>query len=286
MMKSPRLAAALIALAAAPLVAFEWPLESPTLVSTFGTPADRAYSVGIVVSSGDETVKAVDSGDVVFSSEGDEGPLMGLGAWIALSHERDLMSVYAGLRPSAVPAYLKVAGGRAVLGLAGSDGGKGFRMRFMLFDREKGRWVNPLLFLDPVKDLKVPVIRSAYLKRDALPMDLSQVRAVRQGISELIADFGDPGPSAAAEAGNAPFQIQVILNGTERLNLLWDTAREKAGRLLFFSGEGVALEDFLAPDGKYRIGLIPVVRGRTTLEIIVSDYARNSRTSTYSFQAE
>jgi hypothetical protein len=286
MTKRPRLTAALIALAGAPLAALEWPLESPSLVSTFGTPVDRAYSVGIVVTSGSETVRAVDSGDVVFSSEGDDGPLKGLGAWIALSHERDLMSVYAGLRPAAVPAYLKAAGPRAVLGLAGSDGGKGFRARFMLFDRDKGRWVNPLLFLDPVKDAKAPIIRSAYLKRDALPMELSRVRSLRQGISELIADFVDPGASAASETANAPFQVQVILNGAERLNLIWDTAREKAGRLLFFSGEGLALEDFLAQDGKYRVGLLPVVRGRTTLEIIVSDYARNSRTASYTFQAE
>ncbi len=271
-------------IAAGGLAGYEWPLADPAVSRTFGTPVDRSYSLSVGVVSEEETVRSAEAGDVVFYSEGGDGPLEGRGAWIAVRHEENLVSVYSGLRPGSVPAYLKRVGRGAVVGLAERSGDEDYESGFLLYDREKSQWVNPLLFLSPIEDSKAPAIRSVALKRDALPVDLSRTKSLRQGKSELIASFGDPG--AGTGAVNAPFQVQAVLNGVEALNLIWDVAREREGRMLLFSGEGKSCGEFALEDGAFRIGSLPIVRGRATLDLIVTDYARNSRTASFSFQAD
>jgi hypothetical protein len=281
-----RCAALALAALCAALQAYDWPLEKPQVTRSFGTPGESGFSTGIDLASASDTVKAVDSGDLVFYSEGTDGPIQGLGAWVAVSHDRNLVSVYSGLKNSSVPAYLKRVDRGSILGLAGDAGARTSAIRFSLFDREKRQWVNPYLFLDAIADDRAPQIRSVFLKRDAGLTDLSRAATVKQGIAELISDFGDPGPAPGSQATNAPFQVQVLLDGTERLNLLWDTAREKDGRLIIFGDPGRPFDDVLAQGGGLRLGNIPIVRGKVRLDIIVSDFARNTRTQSFSFNAE
>jgi hypothetical protein len=282
-----RIAIALAAFAASAgsLGALDWPVDEPEVLSTFGTILGGRYLPGIDVETGSRIVRAVDDGELAFYSEGTDGPFRAMGAWVAVSHERNLVSVYAGLEAGAVPSYLSEIKKGNLLGKA-AEAGKASRIRFMLFDREKSQWVNPLLFLDPVKDERAPQIRRVAVKRDALPVDLSKAQVLRQGLSEIWVDAGDFGQGKTGTAANAPFQVQVLLNGAERINLLWDVARESDGALVLFGGEGLSTADFIAQDGYLRIGAVPLVRGKTSLELIVSDFSRNSRTMDFLITAE
>jgi hypothetical protein len=260
-------------------------MAQPAVLETFGTPGECGFNLGMGIASAEPVVRAVDGGELVFYSEGREGSLRALGAWAAVAHEKDLVSVYADMQAGSVPEYLRDVPRSSVLGLARAGQGKRSRMRFMLYDRVKSQWINPYLFLDSLRDSRPPQIRSVSLKRDAQPVDLSKGLTLRQGMSELVADLGDSA-EAGREARDAPFQVQVLVNGVERINLIWDTAREEGGRILLFGAQGRSCEELLAAGGGLRLGLVPIVRGKTDFQIIVSDFSRNSRSISFLLRAE
>jgi hypothetical protein len=285
-MRIVRIAAALAALAAgASAFAIEWPLADPSMESTFGTVSDGRFLPGIEISASDATVRAVGKGEVLFCSDGGpDGLPSGLGSFVALAHDKGLVSVYGGLEPGSAVDYLKDAQSGDVVGLAGPRGGGESGIRFMLFDAEKGQFVNPLLFLRPQKDDRAPSIRAVYAKRDAQAVNLDETRSLRQGLCEIQAEFWDP--RADGQGYDAPYQARVLLNGSEKINLTWDIGREREGKFALFSGDGKSIDDFFMPPGRFRLGAIPIPRGRAVLELIVTDFSQKSRSSSFVIQVE
>jgi len=168
--------------------------------------------------------------------------------------------------------------------LAGPRGGGESGIRFLLFDSEKGQFVNPLLFLRPQKDDRAPSIRAVFAKRDAQAVNLDETRSLRQGLCEIQAEFWDP--RADGQGYNAPYQARVLLNGSEKINLTWDIGREREGKYALFSGDGKSLDDFFIPPGRFRLGAFPIPRGRAVLELIVTDFSQKSRSSSFVIQVE
>lgn len=266
--------------------AIEWPMAEARMESTFGTLREGRFLPGIEISAEDPAVLCAAAGEVLFCEDG-AGPgglPSGVGSFVAIAHERGLVSVYGGLEPGTAVDYLREARQGDLLGLAAAERGGEAGLRFFLFDAEKGQFVNPLLFLRPREDQRTPAVRAVYLRRDSQAIDLSQIRTLRQGLCEVQAEFWDPRDDG--QGYNAPFQVRVLLNGSERISLGWDIGREIDGRYRLFSGEGKSVDEFFVPPARYRLGTIQIPRGRASLEIIVSDFSQRSRSSSYVFQVE
>jgi hypothetical protein len=172
-----------------------------------------------------------------------------------------------------------------ILALAGESGGAS-RLEFLLYDAVKRQFVNPCLFLSVLPDKYAPSIKAVYLKRDAIPFNLQDSRAMRQGLCEVQAEFWDPSPDAASKSLNAPFAVRVLLNGSEKINLKWDTGSERDGLFRMFAGDGMDAKAFSASPGRFRLGAFSIPRGRMNLEIIVSDFSQNERSASFMLQAE
>ncbi len=267
--------------------AFDWPLDEPALAASFGTVSGSSFHPGIDVRSASSQVQAVAQGEVIFVEDGKgSSPLpSSLGSYLALYHDRGLISVYAKMRKGSVVDYLKRAKKCDILALAEpfSGANPASRMEFILFDSDKRQFVNPLLFLRPLPDKLSPVIRAVYLKRDATAVNILENRSFRQGLFELQADFGDPGLDAGARTLNAPFAVRVLLNGSEKINLKWDIGAEREGELRFFSDSGMGVSTFSLGSGAFRLGSFPIPRGRMNLQLIVSDFSQNEKSMSYNF---
>lgn len=287
-MRLRRLAAAAAAalLMGTPVFAIEWPLSDCSMESTFGTVSNGRFLPGIEVNSEDATLRATAKGELVFCSDGNEpgGFPSGLGSFVAVAHEKGLVSVYGGLEAGTAVDYLKDVRSGDILGLAGAKPRGEAGIRFMLYDSEKGQFVNPLLFLRPQKDERAPLIRAVYARRDAQAVNLEETRGLRQGLCEIQAEFWDP--RADGQGYNAPYQARVLLNGSEKINLTWDIGRERQGRFALFAGDGKSVEDFFIPPGRFRLGSFPIPRGRAVLELIVTDFSQKSRSSSFIVQVE
>ena len=107
-------------------------------------------------------------------------------------------------------------------------------------------------------------------------LPLGETRLVRQGTYEIIADILDPlGPSDLRS--RAPYSIRLLVDGKETVRYLYDAARSESGRLRFFGSARLDSESYFLPDGKLRLGELQLARGRTTIVLIVADYAGNER---------
>lgn len=269
------------------LWAYDWPMKEPALLASFGSSDGTRVLPGMLVSSADDTVKAIGPGELLFAFDtpGDGRHPSGLGAFVAVGHERELISVYGGLKGGSSSVYLRQVMGGDILGLADGPSGRA-RMELTLFDREKANYVNPLLFLSPIGDERAPNVRAAWIKRDAQALDLSAIRSLRQGVCEIQADYADLLPGEGLRA--APYVVRLLVNGVEKANYVYDSARAVDGQLRLFGidGAGLKREDYLMAEGRYRLGLFPIPRGRISLDLIVSDYARNQRTVSYKLDVD
>jgi hypothetical protein len=99
----------------------------------------------------------------------------------------------------------------------------------------------------------------------------------------LLLDAFDTTPSGAA---GAPFEVRVLLDGSEKARVVHDASWATGGRSLLFGAAGLVEDSFQAADGRMRFGPFNLSSGRVMLTIIVSDYAGNKREQTYSVSVQ
>lgn len=165
-----------------------------------------------------------------------------------------------------------------VLGRAGTSGyHSGREASFTLFDRVKRQYLNPQILLPPVRDDRAPVVRGVSLMTTGgRALSLGETRTLRQGTYQIVADILDP--LAAADASpRAPYSVRLLIDGKEVVRYLYDAARSDDGRLRFFGPARRDSETYYLEDGRVRLGEFLLPRGRTTLVLIVADYAGNER---------
>ncbi|MDR2864174.1 MAG: hypothetical protein LBV68_01005 [Spirochaetaceae bacterium] len=266
------------------LNAMDWPAPEAKIARNFGLNDQGRPLLGESFDAKGNVFSA-DEGEIIFrSSEQDSARSIPnpLGDWVAVDHGDGLIGIYARGGDSPETEKQKKAGRDTILARAGKSGwttGEGFY--FSVYDRKEHCWVNPSMIIGSMQDTLPPSIISVKLRNENGQLfDLAQTRNIRQGRYGIEVEAADRGESTTAPV--APYRITCSLNGVE-MGIL-------------------ALEIFFARDGTLMIygdGLVPVstiystypaleaasgvwfTRGGASLEIIVEDHSKNTRTAAY-----
>jgi len=278
------LVCAATAAAAFSVSAFDWPADAGDYRYGFGSPRG-GFLRGVEFGEEDGMVRAADDGELTFVAEGrclpGGYPLSG-GSLLVVAHASDMTTIYAGLRQGSISAYLKNVRKGDVLGR--SDKAKSGRgVSFYTFDARERRFINPLIVMPGLDDKKAPAIRSVALDLDGFETPIDPSMPVRQGSYHILVEAHDASP--VGEPG-APFELRVLIDGSERTRVVYDAAWATGGRALLFGGKGLEEGTFLTDDGRMRFGPFTLPRGRVVLTIVVSDYAGNTREQTYSVSVQ
>lgn len=277
---SPRRSVFLLACLVVPIVsiALEWPVPPGYPLVPFGSFHAGRFGTEMTLAPSGTQVRAAAAGEIAFAFEGDKLPSglpCTLGSFVAVNHADGLVSVYGRLEKGSLPGYGRQAAAGDVLGRAG---GSGFyssqEASFSLYDRVKRQYLNPQTLLAAVKDDRAPVVRAVYLASGDKTYSLAETRSLRQGTYEFYADILDPSSDARHRS---PYSIRMLINGAERLRYVCDIAKAEQGRLRFFGAAKADSESFYRADGKMRLGSYLLPRGRSTIVLIVADYAGNER---------
>lgn len=264
----------------AALSALEWPVAGGFPSIPFGTFHAGRFLTSMAASPAGSPVRAAAQGDIAFLFDGDKLPSglpCTLGGFVAVSHPDGMVSVYNRLERGSLPSYIRTVSEGDVLARAGASGYYSSReLMFTLYDRVKRQYLNPQVLLPLVRDDRAPVVRAIYLASGGKYLPLGEKRILRQGTYEVIADIQDPA-SAAETRPRAPYSLRLLIDGIERLRFVYDAARSEGGRLKFFGSAGMDTDSYYLEDGRVRLGSFLLSRGRSTIVLIVTDYAGNER---------
>lgn len=260
--------------------AFDWPIDGGKFRFGFGTPRG-GFLRGVEFGSGDGLVRAADDGELAFVSDGPRlpggYPLSG-NSILVLAHVSDISTIYVGMERGSVSSYLKNVRRGDVLGRSLEiKSGRGTTV--YAFDAKERRYVNPLIIMPAQQDSKAPVLKSVALVSDGIETEIDKAASVRQGSYDLLIDTYDASPTGAQ---SAPYDIRVIIDGSERARVVYDAAWATAGASSLFGTGSIGEKSYLTDDGRIRLGPYAFASGRVIVAVIVSDYAGNRREQSYS----
>jgi len=275
---------AVLAVLALSATAFEWPADAGKFRYGFGS-FRNGFLRGVEFGAAESLVRAVDRGELTFVATGTSlpggYPIHG-GSLLVVSHASDMMSIYAGLKRGSSSSFLKNLEPGDILGRSTAIvNGRG--VSFYAYDSKSRRFINPLVLMPGIPDDKPPVIRSAMLSLKGQDTVIDATKPIRQGLYHLLLDAFDTTPAGAA---GAPFEVRVLLDGSERARVVYDASWSAGGTSLLFGATGLVEDEFQTPDGRLRFGPFNMSSGRVVLTIIASDFAGNTREQTYSISVQ
>ncbi|MDC7228545.1 MAG: peptidoglycan DD-metalloendopeptidase family protein [Spirochaetales bacterium] len=266
------------------LYAFNWPVDDPLVVSTFGGDKWGSYASGLEVYAENAEIRPCDDGEVIFYENSDRpGTLPGrIGHFVVVEHERKLRTLYAGIEPAEDISEMTGVTASDILGeLGGISKSARLHLHFAVIDSEFGQYVNPLLLLNSIVDNASPEIRSIRLLNEAGFTSVDKNAVIKAGKTEIQAEIFDPGMSDDYFTLMAPYKIQLFHNGEEIFYLNFESLRYDAGSALIQSREDMKYDDFYRGDGYVSLGEISLVPGDSRFEILVSDYSENETGRTF-----
>ena len=270
-------------------------MEEKILTATFGESRWDHFHTGIDIGGGDQVVRPVEAGEVVFLFDGagrDGSPPSGLGSFVVIEHERKIRTLYAHL----VPGSLRTIDARVTadteLGLIGDSGASlGKHLHLEVIDSELGTYVNPLLVLPNLADSITPEIRSAYLipensRIDETPIELIRGSTIPTGNYRLLLELFDRSEHVAYFCPMAPYRISGFLNGSEVFTIELSEIEEESGSLVLGtpltiaanSREKPQFADLYHAEWIVNAGVMPFRVGEIQLEIVAEDIVGNETT--------
>ncbi len=126
---------------------WQWPMDPADITTGFGFAGSGGGMLrGVEFDAEGQDVVAAFDGTVVFrdTGTGDTGMSARAGGMVVLDHDNGWRTIYSGLAPEGLAAGEQVLSGRSIGTAAG-------RVRFEMYDRRRGLYVNPLLLL-PLQD--------------------------------------------------------------------------------------------------------------------------------------
>ncbi len=266
------------------VAAFEWPADAGKFRYGFGA-FRSGFLRGTEFGTAEDLVRAAADGELTFVATGPSlpggYPISG-GTLLVISHASDMMTIYEGLQRGSASSYLKNVKAGDILGRSAAvTSGRG--VSFYTYDARARRFINPLILLPRIVDDKPPAIRSVTLSLEGRELVIDQSNPVRQGLYYLLLDAFDMTPAGAA---GAPFEVRVLLDGSQRARVVYDAAWAVGGQSLLFGATGLVEDYFLTADGRLRFGPFNLSSGRAVLTIIVADFAGNKREQTYSVSVQ
>jgi hypothetical protein len=283
--------------------AMDWPSLDAVMAANFGGN-NNGMPYSETIFEGEGPVRASGTGDVIFvnNSESSASRIPSpLGAWIAVDHGDGLISIYSHLEdPPSIPVPDQPGQGRviAAAGQSGWSNRQGFSFSF--FDRKERRWINPSMIITPFPDTTEPVIHSVELiSADGRVFNPALIKNINQGrytlsvyVTDTIFSSSNPADAAALSRRNsqtfplAPFRILCSVNGQETGVLSFETYSARNGTLMVPRNGLVPVRQVYARYPAFEIGDLWFTRGQVSLEIIVQDILRNSRSVTFRLQVD
>jgi hypothetical protein len=283
------------------IFAMDWASTDAGIIANFGGNNSGIPYSGTVF-EGEGPVRASGAGEVIFfDNPGNSASRIPspLGAWIAIDHGDGLISLYSHLEtPPSVPVPDHPEQGRVIAeaGQSGWSDRQGFSFAF--FDRKERRWINPSMIIAPPLDAVEPVIHSVELiGADGRVFNPGVTRNINQGrytLSVHATDviFSPPGNTGGAASGSrttpslAPYRILCSVNGQETGVLSFETYAARDGTLMVPRNGLVPARQVYARYPAFEVGDLWFTRGQATLEIIVQDILRNSRSVIFRIQVD
>jgi hypothetical protein len=274
---------AILLAAAWPAAGFDWPLSRVVLTATFGESRGDHFHAGVDLGGGDQEVRPIAPGEVVFGFEEgeDRGSVpVGLGSFLVLQHQDGVRSVYAHLESGSMRRDRVRYDGSEPLGRVGSTGySLGKHLHLSIIDTEMRSLINPLAVLPPIPDRQTPVVKELLLRpgREAVPVRSGS--SIRQGTAEVLAQLYDLREDVPFAWRMAAYRVSLYQDGREVAALRLDGLHEKLQRdgtpALALLESGLSFGELYESEWLLRIGEVKLVPGQTTLSLFAADYAGN-----------
>lgn len=274
----------LAALSLTLLAAFQWPQKPEALKLNFGGNAGGFFK-GIELNLPDSPVLTPAKGEMLFAHDSPRLPggyPLPNGSLAAIAHDAGMISIYTGMQPGSLANYRGVVEQGEILGISPAQGSGRF-LGFYLYDQRERRYINPQILLDTVPDARVPVIKSVALVSANKEQALERNSVVRQGSYSLVMDAAD---ATALGFPGAPFDVSVVLDGSERFRVVYDSARMIAGQSLLFSDNAQPEREYFLSDGRISFGPIALTKGRSSISVSATDLAGNKRELSYTITVQ
>ncbi len=278
MRRMPAAVAALVLCIAAATGAPEWPVEQRIVTGTFGEDRGDHFHLGIDIGGGEQTVRPVLPGELVFRYEenADYTSLpRGVGSFAVIRHQDDVLSIYCHLRREPDRPARTAFTARDPVGVIGDTGySEGKHLHFMVFDGQTGSWVNPLSLLPPVADRDPPVVKRLALRTGDRIVNLLPGVSVPSGQVEVLVETYDVRGDVRFLWPLAPYAVRLALNGSEVSRIGFEALQVKEGRMVL-QGTSLAAPDVYASDRLLRLGSVELRGGEAHLLAVVRDFAGN-----------
>jgi hypothetical protein len=288
--RQPSLRRLICACAAALLAAatgrgLDWPVASTVVTGTFGEDRGDHFHAGIDIGGGEQEVRPVLPGELVFRYDEGEGWTSlprGTGSFVALRHSQNIITLYCHLAPGSLGAPRARYGAEDRLGVIGETGhANGKHLHFAVFDAEAGSYLNPLGFLPPVADRQAPVIRRVILAAGDQRQVLQNGAVARPGAAEVLVEANDLREDVRFSWPMAPYGVSVTLDGVQAARIVFDTLLTRDGGTVLSAG--AARGAVYADDGALRCGTVDLRPGASRLRVTARDFAGNESVRDISF---
>lgn len=282
-----------------PVLAFDWPVDTPRVSATFGSNRGDHFHTGIDLAKGGEAVTPIAPGELLFRyDEGQDYSSLpvGLGSFMVLQHEGGILSLYCHLESGSLARDQHRFAGDQVLGISGSTGSvQGAQLYLSIIDSEMKTIINPFLLLPGLADNQAPQIRRLFLSdgRQLLELTEETGEIFLVGEAEVLAEVFDLREDVSFVSRFAPYQVSLYQDGKEVTavtfdSLAWEAppagpaAPEQASRhgrtAEMVIGEGKRSFDAVydsSADWLFRLGWLQLVPGETSLLLVARDFAGN-----------
>jgi hypothetical protein len=269
-----------------PLPGLDWPVASRIITGTFGEDRGDHFHNGIDIGGGSQDVHPVLPGELVFRYDeaSDYSSLpRGVGSFIVLNHEQNILSVYAHLQGGSLgPERTSYVSGER-LGVIGETGhANGPHLHFTVFDEEAGSAMNPLAFLPALADRQHPVIRHIFIAAGEQRLALDNGVTLKPGRVEILAEAYDLREDVSFSWPLAPALVTVSVDGVEISRVSFDSLQVSGGRAMLDGGP-LTRSGVYDPSGLLRCGTVELRAGESHLRISARDLAGNEAVKTISF---
>ncbi|MCR4790800.1 MAG: M23 family metallopeptidase [Treponemataceae bacterium] len=276
------------------LFASEWPVklavsekqtDMARITLNFSEKRFGDFAAGFIFSSPETEVTSFDSGKIIFSNDSTENYFEDfpstLGTSIVLAHKDKLISVYANLTEINEQLLTEdnIESESVIAKTGGSDEmKKGFHRRnesleFQLIDTKNRAVINSYMLLPHLKSGFVVYPGSIHLEdKKGNLYSLDSKKSFSSGTYSVYRSFS---------TGRMPVKTAVFVNGNDVSAVNYDMLISKNGILSTTGKFPLSFERVFSRPGLQYAGDVQLIRGKTELSLVVTDFNNNDRKVTY-----
>lgn len=264
---------------------FDWPMEGPKILSTFGENHAGNFNTGVTLLGENGKVRSADPGEVVFSAAGDEyGLPSGIGNFAVIEHEGGLKTVYGHLTEESIHSLSRSVSAKEPIGQVGDSGWTyGNQLRFCVLDSDFKQIVNPLLLLPSISDTSPPVLEELEILSEGARIGVEDDVTVPAGRYTVTVTAFDRSEYSRMWSPMAIYSITMFLNGLQVFSIKFEALKETEDSLVLTNSGGLTSFDLYRNSRRLALTEIDLLEGRSSIELVARDYAGNETALIKSF---